>query len=272
MATYPAGAFHAYFVDRFNGNTGKRQYVLTFADSSVADFWWRLVSEDDSLKEYELCRIKPQYYAGSLKSHDGINKCLYLMGIENRHDDHNTVSNAMFVRALLATSASKYGGLNYVLPECIPVQAVPEYRSGRCYYIRSKVTPHEYWHLQHGYVQVSRTERTRFCIARALGDKGTFLAKDTMAGYETIMIPRDRIIIAVVDKNTGLLIGGICPLNELHGPLEYRQREGSENAYGSHDYTLEQLLTKQCFHVHSAGGQSLVWYSQNNVGEDWELV
>ncbi|KAF8464825.1 hypothetical protein BDZ91DRAFT_242674 [Kalaharituber pfeilii] len=93
-----------------------------------------------------------------------------------------------------------------------------------------------------------------------------------MTGYGTIMIPHDRIIIAVVDQNTGQLSGGICPLNEVYGPLAYRQQAGSNNAYGSHDYTLGELLTKRCFHVLRAEGQSLVSYNQNHIGENWELV
>ncbi|KAF8472873.1 hypothetical protein BDZ91DRAFT_453742 [Kalaharituber pfeilii] len=220
--------------------------------------------------EYDLCRIEPQYYVGSLKNHNGVSKCLFLQ-LENHRDDHNIVSKAMFVRRI-PKKWNKDIRTYCDAMDCIPVQEVPEYRSANCYYIRSKAIPHEYWHLQHGYVHVSHTERTSFCIARALGDKSTFLARDTMAGYETIMILDDRIIIAVVDQNTGQLRGGICPLNEFYGPLVYRQQAGSDNAYSTHDYTLRELLAKRCFHVLRAEGQSLVSYNQSHVGENWELV
>ncbi|KAF8464826.1 hypothetical protein BDZ91DRAFT_242682 [Kalaharituber pfeilii] len=134
-----------------------------------ADFWWRLVSEDDNLKEYDLCRIEPQYYVGSLKNHNGVSKCLFLQ-LENHRDDHNIVSKAMFVRRI-PKKWNKDIRTHCEAMDCIPVQEVPEYRSANCYYIRSKAIPHEYWHLQHGYVHVSNTERTSFCIARALGIK-----------------------------------------------------------------------------------------------------
>ncbi|KAF8464841.1 hypothetical protein BDZ91DRAFT_242922 [Kalaharituber pfeilii] len=134
MATI--GAFHAYFIDLSTTSFGQGKYLLCFADSSFADCWWRLVSEDDSLKEYELCRIKPQYYVGSLKNNDGINKCLYL-GVENRNDDHNTVSKAMFVRDIAKWDS--YGNHNYNQPECIPAQEAPEYRSGSWYVLKPKL-------------------------------------------------------------------------------------------------------------------------------------
>ncbi|KAF8472868.1 hypothetical protein BDZ91DRAFT_716064 [Kalaharituber pfeilii] len=269
MAT--VGAFHAYFIDlsQFNSYC-KGRYILTFADSGVADCWWRVVSENDSLKKYNLRRMRPQYYVGSLKDQNGFDKVLH-EPLRASLDEHDTLSSLMFVREF-AYTRDKYRGGCHETADCIPLQEVLEYRSGTCYYIRSKATPHHYWHLQHGYVQISHTERTQFCIARALGDKGSFLARDTMTGYGTIMIPHDRIIIAAVDQNTGQLSGGICPLNELYGPLAYRQRVGSENAYGNHDFKLEELLTKRCFRVLRAEGNSLVSYNLSSIGEDWELV
>ncbi|KAF8472874.1 hypothetical protein BDZ91DRAFT_760319 [Kalaharituber pfeilii] len=84
-------------------------YILTFADSSVADFWWRLLSEDDSLKQYDIRRIKPQYYVGSLKDLTGYNKVLCLEG-ENRPEDRTIVLNAMSVRPLDGYSSRLYPG------------------------------------------------------------------------------------------------------------------------------------------------------------------
>jgi len=173
--------FYAYV--KHSNDDWSARYLITFASRAVADEWWRAVSTTTVVKFSEsIRRINAQFYTHNTgRAH--IVDTLTTNGVATQF------SNKMFFTLL-----DDRGGRHLSV---IPSPDFADHISGNSFFIRSKVTPYDYWYCPlssdcnaSDEVYVSRTERTRFRIS--LSGRGT-------AG--TVMIGSDEIVITLTNLN-----------------------------------------------------------------------
>ncbi|KIK46123.1 hypothetical protein CY34DRAFT_76726, partial [Suillus luteus UH-Slu-Lm8-n1] len=182
-----------------NSNSTYR-YVIVFASSAVADEWWRAVSTSSVVKFSDsIQRVNAQFY-----THD--------VGQANAADSLTVTGVAtQFLGKVFFTLLDDLGGRQLsVIPSHHDAEAI----SGNSFFIRSKVSPYEYWYCPlsadcnaTNSVYVSRTERTRFRVSRT--DKGT-------AG--TVMIGSDEIVITLPNLNLSINVADNCQVMLTSAP------------------------------------------------------
>ncbi|KAG1775108.1 hypothetical protein EV702DRAFT_1269642 [Suillus placidus] len=169
---------HYAYVKNINSNSTYR-YAIVFASRAVADEWWHAVSTSAIVKFSDsIRRVNAQFY-----THD--------VGQANAADSLTVNGVAtQFLGKVFFTLLDDLGGRQLSI---IPPLHFADHISENSFYIRSKVSPYEYWYCPllsnsnaTNLVYVSRTERTRFRVC--LAEKGT-------AG--TVMIGSDEIVITV---------------------------------------------------------------------------
>ncbi|KAG0692607.1 hypothetical protein DFH29DRAFT_882235 [Suillus ampliporus] len=221
------------------------RYVAVFASRAVADEWWRTISSSGTKYADSVKRITPQFF-----THD--------MGQANAADSTqaNQVASAFIGKIIFTLMYDKGGRVLSVIPS----PDFADHVSGNSFFIRSKVSPDEYWYcpvspcnnLAHDTVYVSRTERTRFRV---------YLTGAGTAG--TIMIGSDEIAITMttadksinIDDKTGKVMLAKNPeLGLKFGDLVNRFSAGAT------------LFDKNC---KSLGVKELFMTTH---GEEWELI
>ncbi|KAG0703435.1 hypothetical protein DFH29DRAFT_916324 [Suillus ampliporus] len=167
------------------------RYLAIFASRAVADEWWRTVSSSGGQYANSVKRVTPQFY-----THD--------LNLANAADttQANQVAST-FIDRVIFTLLNDKGGRNLNI---IPSLDSADHVSGNSFFIRSKVSPNEYWYcpvsskgnLAGDAVYVSRTERTRFRVSRT--DANT-------AG--TIMIGSDTIAITLTTADLSINVANV---------------------------------------------------------------
>ncbi|KAG2106561.1 uncharacterized protein F5147DRAFT_653806 [Suillus discolor] len=185
--------FYAYVKHLTNNRTSR--YVITFANRAVADEWWRAVSTSTTGFANGIQRVDAQFYTHETHlAHTP--DSLTTAGVATQF-----LGKVFFT--LLNDLNMNHRGLN-IIP---PLDHFVDHISGNSFFIRSKVTPYDYWYRPQSCnaVYVSRTERTRFTISRT--DRGT-------AG--TVMIGSDKITVKLTTVNlTGQASLSPDPQSEL---------------------------------------------------------
>ncbi|KAG2103954.1 hypothetical protein BD769DRAFT_1367197 [Suillus cothurnatus] len=230
--------FYAY-VKNVSSNSTYR-YVIVFASRAVADEWWRAVSTSSVVKFTEsIRRINAQYY-----THD--------VGQANAADSLTTAGVAtQFLGKVFFTLQYDLGGrILSIIPS---PDHFTDHISGNSFFIRSKVSPYQYWYcpLQGTKaVYVSSTERTRFRVSR--NGSGT-------AG--TIMIGSDEIAITLTTVSQSINVvpesGQVIVSNAPKSGLKFSDFLG-KFAAGLPLYKDGNL------------GRSELFYTED--GEEWELA
>ncbi|KAG2356053.1 hypothetical protein BDR07DRAFT_477839 [Suillus spraguei] len=131
------------------------RYVITFASREVADEWWRAVSTS-TVGSFVSSVQRVNAPCFSPLMNDQVGRDLSIIPPSDHFTDHI---------------------------------------SGNSFFIRSKVSPHEYWYCAQGNnsVYLSLTERTRF-----------FVARDSQGTAGTVIIGSDDIIITLTTSNLSI--------------------------------------------------------------------
>ncbi|KAF9052069.1 hypothetical protein BJ165DRAFT_1524937 [Panaeolus papilionaceus] len=145
---------------------------MTFANRSVADEWWRVISESSSGPYFQ--RQNAQFYS---YNHEELNILHFFI------DDHFKSISDRFLGRVFMTLIDDKVGRN--LP-VIPNQDVVDHCNGDWFYIRSKSNPSLYWFLFDDRVGVSETNPTKFRVKRRNLD-----SKAIMIGSDAVMFQAD---------------------------------------------------------------------------------
>ncbi|KAG1791616.1 hypothetical protein EV424DRAFT_1456845 [Suillus variegatus] len=230
--------FYAYVKHLTNNRTSR--YVITFANRAVADEWWRAVSTSTTGFANGIQRVDAQFYTHETR-------------LAHAPDSLTTAGVAtQFLGKVFFTllNDSDYRGLN-IIP---PLDHFVDHISGKSFFIRSKVTPYDYWYCPQSCnantaVYASRTERTRFTISRT--DRGT-------AG--TVMIGPDRITVRLTTVNLSV------DVNASTGHAILSPAPQSRLTFGAllNNFTVGPTLFENDERVKE------LLYTEN--GEEWELA
>lgn len=177
------------YIDNISNSYSSR-YVAVFASRAVADEWWRAVSTSTNTRYSDsVRRVAPQFF-----THDA-SKANAASSITDTQ-----VASSFFGKVFFTLLPNKCG------LSVIPILDFADHVSGNSFFIRSRVSPNEYWHCPgsstgnvtlHSQVYVSRTERTRFRV-RLIDE-----CKDTTG---TIMIGSDKIAITLTCTNLSIRV------------------------------------------------------------------
>ncbi|KAG1814350.1 uncharacterized protein BJ212DRAFT_1274260, partial [Suillus subaureus] len=134
-------------------------YVIVFASRAVADEWWRAVSTSSTTRfSNSIQRANAQFYTHDVDQANAA-ECLTVKGVATQ-----SLGKVFFL--LL----HDLGGRELSI---IPSPDFADYISGNSFFIRSNVSPYDYWYCPHydtsASVFVSCTERTRFRISLSAG-------------------------------------------------------------------------------------------------------
>ncbi|KDQ09333.1 hypothetical protein BOTBODRAFT_117246 [Botryobasidium botryosum FD-172 SS1] len=143
------GVFYAY-AKNVNDDWRSR-YLIVFASRSVADEWWRAVSESGTRFSNIIRRISPQFY-----THDYDVACIADTIKDVR------VAGSFLGKVFFTLLNDKDSRILSVIPE----QNITDHISGNLFHIRSKSDPREFWYCppDDDRVYASRKERTQFRI------------------------------------------------------------------------------------------------------------
>ncbi|KAG2356054.1 hypothetical protein BDR07DRAFT_1464236 [Suillus spraguei] len=217
------------------------RYTIVFASRAVADEWWRAVSTSAVGKfASSVQRVNAQFYTHDVTQADAADS-LITAGVANQ-----------FFGKMFFTSICDQNGLESM--SIVPSFDSVDHISGQSFFIRSNVSPYEYWYCpmqETKSVYVSRTERTRFRVSRD---------KEGTAG--TVMIGSDEIIITLTAVNWSINIaaesGKVMVSNTPMSGLKFGDFL-SKFAVGTNLYM---------------GGKSLdmkeLFYTEH--GEEWSLL
>ncbi|KDQ07569.1 hypothetical protein BOTBODRAFT_180549 [Botryobasidium botryosum FD-172 SS1] len=205
------GLFYAYAKDVCQGSMCC--YTIVFASCSVADEWWRAVSNSSTRYARSIQRITPHFY------------------------DYNS-SIADIARTILEVDVATtfrgkiiFSGVGVETLSIIPLQDYVEPVSGHWFYIRSKASPRECWFMTpDGQVRASPHDASRFCIS--LKDAAS------VKGETKVMIATDDIGIVssafsnpIAKTSEGFLhdgvhgrAGGILKFGDFNGGFERRTK------------------------------------------------
>lgn len=180
--------YYAYIDDISDGSSPR--YIAVFASRAVADEWWRGVSTSTNTKYSDsIRRVAPQFF-----THD-VSKASAASSITDTQ-----VASSFFGKVFFRLLPSDVGF------SVIPILDLVDHVSGNLFFIRSKVSPNEYWYCPgsstgnvtpNSKVYVSCTERTRFRV-RLINER-----KDTTG---TIMIGSDDIAITLTSTNLSIRV------------------------------------------------------------------
>jgi hypothetical protein len=236
--------YYAY-IDNVNDSYYSR-YVAVFANRAVADEWWRAVSTSANTKYSDsVRRVAPQFF-----THD-VSKANVASSITD------TQVASSFSGKVFFTLLPNNGGLSV-----IPILDFADHISGNLFFIRSRVSPNEYWHCPgsstgnvtpNSKIYVSRTERTRFRV-RLINER-----KDT-AG--TIMIGSDEIAITLTCADLSIRVSRSSHLIVSKSPEIGLKFSDLVNGFG----TVTPLLENE---VHCKNVKELL---KTDDVEEWELA
>ncbi|KAG0699847.1 hypothetical protein DFH29DRAFT_27649 [Suillus ampliporus] len=182
---------HYAYIKNINDDWSWR-YVIVFASRTVADEWWRAVSTSTNTKYSDsVRRVTPQFF-----THD-INQANAAYSI------NDTQVASRFLGKVFFTLLPDRDGHAMSI---IPPSDFADHVSGNFFFIRSKVSPHEYWYCPgssvgnvtpNSKIYLSRNERTRFRV-RLISER-----KDATG---TIMIGSDEIAITLTSANLSVRV------------------------------------------------------------------
>ncbi|KAG1753678.1 uncharacterized protein EDB91DRAFT_1077399 [Suillus paluster] len=239
---------HYAYIKNINDDWSWR-YVIVFASRTVADEWWRAVSTSTNTKYSDsVRRVTSQFF-----THD-INQANAAYSIND------------------AQVASRFLGKVFftLLPErddgrvlsVIPSSDFADHVSGNTFFIRSKVSPNEYWYCPgsstgnvtpNSKIYVSRTERTRFRV-RLMSER-----KDATG---TIMIGSDEIAITLTSAKLSVRVSRSCHLIISKSPEPGLKLSDLVNGFGVVTPLLES----------DPESEDLKELFKTDDGEEWELV
>lgn len=237
--------YYAYVQD-INGHWSSR-YVVVFASRAVADEWWRCVSTSaNTIFKYSdsIRRITPQFF-----THDVAKASAALSTFEDQVASR--FSGKMFFTPLPESALS-----------VIPILDFADHVSGNSFFIRSKVSPSEYWYCPgsstgnvtpNSKVYVSRTERTRFRV-QLISER-----KDTTG---TIMIGSDEITITLTSTNLSIRISRSSHLIVSKSPESGLKFSDLVNGFA----VVTPLLNNE------GQSENIKELFKTEDGEEWELV
>ncbi|KAG1790391.1 uncharacterized protein HD556DRAFT_1528969 [Suillus plorans] len=194
--------FYAY-VKHITTNTTYR-YVITFASREVADEWWRAVSTSAVTSFVtSVQRVNAQFYTHNVSLANAANS-LTTTGVATE-----------FLGKVFFTLQNDLAGRGLsIIPR---LEYCADHISGNSFFIRSKVSPYEYWYHPPSSnatnaVYVSRTERSRFTVSRtASGTAGTVII-----GSDNVVITLTTVDLSVnVNGTTGQVILSLAPMSGL---------------------------------------------------------
>ncbi|KAG2065953.1 hypothetical protein BDR04DRAFT_1082530 [Suillus decipiens] len=228
--------FYAYLNDIFNNY----RYMIVFASRAVADEWWRAVSTPNVGNfASSVQRVNAQFYTHDVSQVNAASS-LTTAGVANQF------LGKMFFMAIQSNLSSEL----CIIPSFDFVDHISE----KSFFIRSKVSPYEYWYCpiqETKSVYVSRTERTRFRVSRD---------KENTAG--TVMIGSDEIIISLTAVNWSISIDAESSKVMVSNAPMSRLKFG--------DFLSKFTVGTNLY----MGGKSLdmkeLFYTEH--GEEWELA
>lgn len=236
--------YYAYIDDI--SDSGSLRYVAVFASRAVADEWWRAVSTSANTNYSDsIRRVAPQFF-----THD-VNKA----NATTSTTDAQVASS--FFGKVFFTHLSNNSGLSV-----IPILDFADHVSGNSFFIRSKVSPNEYWYCPgsstgnvtpNSKVYVSRTERTRFRV-RLFSER-----KDTTG---TIMIGSDEIVITLISTNLSIRVSRSGHLIVSKNPELGLKLSDLMNGFG----VMTPLLDNE------GPYENVKELFKMDDGEEWELV
>jgi len=190
MAT-PDGLFYAFAKCAIDDSTYR--YIITFQNQSVADQWWRAVTNSVAAgytRFNTVTRLSNQWYTHNPYVNNG--------NISQTIDDAQVAAN--FLGKVFFTLINDLGGRDISVA---PVLNYPIPSSGSQFFIRSVLQPELFWYYDPGAgrIRASTARRTRFTV----GIVGNLLP------VGTIMIPTDQISIEVTANNQPI---GLAPAGD----------------------------------------------------------
>ncbi|KAG2365231.1 hypothetical protein BDR07DRAFT_1481610 [Suillus spraguei] len=158
------------------------RYVITFASREIADEWWRAVSTS-TVGSFvsSVQRVNAHFYTHNILVANSATS-LTTAGVANQ-----------FIGKVFFTLMNDQVGRDLsIIPPC---DHFTDHISGNSFFIRSKVSPHEYWYCAQGdnSVYLSLTERTRF-----------FVTRDSQGTAGSVIIGSDDIIITLTTSNLSI--------------------------------------------------------------------
>ncbi|KAF9038145.1 hypothetical protein BJ165DRAFT_1501037 [Panaeolus papilionaceus] len=185
--------FYAYIHNILDDNTWRM--LMVFSSRSVADEWWRAISESDNATSFQ--RINAQFY-----THNPNVRNMY----EFFYSPYFKDINGAFRGKLFLTLLADRGGRDLSI---IPNQEYTDHISGNWFYIRSKSNPSLYWCIINQRLYASEKHRTQFQIR----------GRDLKDG--TVMIGSDTITFQAEDGCT-VNVDGDARLVESGAPYQFR--------------------------------------------------
>ncbi|KAG1863951.1 hypothetical protein C8R48DRAFT_672687 [Suillus tomentosus] len=218
------------------------RYLITFASREVADEWWRAVSTSPTAFANSIQRVNAQFYTHNTSIAHAL-ESLITNGVASQF-----LGKVFFT--LLNDLDLSHRGLN-IIP---PLGHFVDHISGNSFFIRSKVTPYDYWYCPQSCnantaVYASRTERTRYTVSRT--DRGT-------AG--TVMIGSDKIPVRLTTVNLSVDVNA----STGHAILSPAPQSGLTFGALLNNFTVGPTLFENDERVKE------LLYTEN--GEEWELA
>lgn len=233
--------YYAY-IDSISGNC---RYIAVFANRAVADEWWRAISTSANTNYSDTVRrVAPQFFTHDVRKANAA-----------ASTTDTQVASAFFGKVFFTLLPND--GLSV-----IPILDFVDHVSGNPFFIRSKVSPHEYWYCPgsstgnvtpNSKVYVSRTERTRFHI-RLISER-----KDTTG---TIMVGSDEIAITLTTTNLSIRVSRSSHLIVSKNPEVGLKFSDLVNGFRA----VTPLLDNE---GHCEGVKELL---KTEDGEEWELA
>lgn len=237
--------YHAYVI---NTNCDSLyRYIALFASRVVADEWWRAVSTSANTKYSDsVRRVAPQLF-----THDA-SKANAASSIFDAQVASSFRGKVFFIR-----QPDDNGELSI-----IPILDFVDHVSGNSFFIRSRVSPNEYWYCPgsstgnvtpNSKVYVSRTERTRFRVR-------LFSEREDTTG--TIMIGSDEIVITLTSTNLSIRVSRSGHLIVSKNPELGLKFSDLVNGFG----VVTPLLDNE------RHGEHVKELFKMNDGEEWQLA
>ncbi|KAG2159028.1 uncharacterized protein EDB93DRAFT_439638 [Suillus bovinus] len=222
------------------------RYIAVFASRAVADEWWRAVSTSANTKYSDsIRRVAPQFF---IHDNSKADPASYITDSQ--------VASGFFGKVFFTRLPSNVG------LSVIPILDLVDHVSGNLFFIRSKVSPNEYWYCPgsstgnvtpNSKVYVSRTERTRFRV-RLIDER-----KDTTG---TIMIGSDEIAITLASTNLSIRVSRSAHLIVSKSPELGLKFSDLQNGFG--------VVTS--FLDNEGHGENVKELLRTDDGEEWVLA
>ncbi|KDR78032.1 hypothetical protein GALMADRAFT_155058 [Galerina marginata CBS 339.88] len=248
--SYPDGLFYAYAKN--DSDDWSWRYLITFLNASVADQWWRAVTDSVAggyTRFAGVKRLSNQWYTHNPNVNAG-----------NISETVNDVKAAnSFLGKVFFTLIVDRDGRTLSVAPTINFTA---YKSNSSFFVRSILNPTRYWYYppaSGGAVLASNTRRTRFTIG--------IVAAAQPDG--TIMIGTDKVYISVTATNQAVGIAGGSGADQGGNNLLVLGNPNGGTQFNFSDFAGGFGLADE-----NVGNDELVvtWRGEDLAGERWELV